>query len=135
MSQSSTPPIPLRPMLHARQPDVRFESARQNSTPAKRFGPSANFDRTDPVLLEKLERLDDLVFDAIAGREGALEQLTQYWPKVRAELCEPLLAESREQYVRHALSIWQTCLTPEGLRDPTRAISALDVLCLLFDGL
>jgi hypothetical protein len=30
------------------------------------------------------------------------------------------------------LSIWEESVSPEGIRQPTRAIQALDVLCLLF---
>ena len=43
-----------------------------------------------------------------------------------------MLAESREQYLRYALSIWTECTQEGEIRNPTRAIQALDVLCLLF---
>ena len=45
-----------------------------------------------------------------------------------------LLAESREQYLRYALSIWEDYVEKDGHRDPARAVQALDVLCLLFEG-
>jgi len=62
-----------------------------------------------------------------SGRLGAL------WPAVRTELGDQLVSESREQYLRYALSIWQECLGGGVVRDPARAIHALDVLCVLFD--
>jgi len=96
-------------------------------------GPSVLFHPEDRAILDKLEHLDDLVYDAIAGREEAMAQLRALWPQLRDELGEPLLAESREQYLRYGLSIWQDYLRPAGLPDPARALHSLDVLCLLFD--
>jgi hypothetical protein len=87
---------------------------------------------TSPEVLERLERLDDLVYEAIGGRSGALEELQAAWPKVLIDLGEGLLNESREQYLRYALSVWEECVDESGIRNPTRAIQALDVLCLLF---
>jgi len=43
-----------------------------------------------------------------------------------------LLAESREQYLRYAVSVWEELATAGGVRDPARAIQALDVLSVLF---
>jgi hypothetical protein len=94
--------------------------------------PSTALDPGSPEVLEKLEQLDDLVYESIGGRSATLEQLRELWPKVSAELGEPLLAESLEQYLRYALSIWDECSDGDGVRDPSRAIQALDVLCLLF---
>ncbi len=96
-------------------------------------GPSTTLEPDSPEVLQKLEHLDDLVFEAIAGKQTALEQLQTYWPEVCAELGTELLAKSREQYLRHALSIWEDSVDPAGLREPSRAMQALDVLCVLFD--
>jgi hypothetical protein len=85
-----------------------------------------------PEILDKLEYLDDLVYDAISGESKSLEQLRTAWPKLLGELGDGLLAESREQYLRYALSIWTECAEAGAIRNPTRAIHALDVLCLLF---
>jgi len=95
--------------------------------------PSAILDPDASKILEKLERLDDLVFDAIRGQTAALEQLLVYWPALKIELGDELLAESREQYLRYALKLWEECIDQEGMRNPSRAVQALDVLCLLFD--
>lgn len=95
--------------------------------------PSRLLSPQSPEVLEKLELLDDVVFEAISGNAACLEQLATLWPQVRAELGDAMVAESREQYLRYALSIWEECLEPEAIRNPTRAAAALDVLCILFD--
>ena len=43
------------------------------------------------------------------------------------------MAESRVQYLRYALTVWENCVDPQGVHDATRAVQALEVLCLLFD--
>jgi hypothetical protein len=96
-------------------------------------GPSHTLDHESPEVLEKLELLDDLVYDAISGRQGTLNQLQMAWPAIRVELGEQLLAESREQYLRYALVIWEKCVDENNIRNPFQAIQALDVLCLLFE--
>lgn len=95
--------------------------------------PSQNLEATSPEILEKLELLDDVVYDAIAGQSTALERLERLWPRVVAELGDERIAESREQYLRYALSIWEECLDQAGVHNAARAVQALDVLCLLFD--
>ena len=94
--------------------------------------PSELLTTTSHSLLEKLERLDDLVFDTINGRRPALEELAQLWPRMLAELPPELLHESREQYLRYAVKLWDLCMA-DGVRDPKWAVAALDVLCVLFD--
>ena len=95
-------------------------------------GPSFNLALDEPEVVEKLEHLDDLVYGAIAGQSKAMEQLQTVWPRLRKELGHQALAESREQYLRYALSVWEECADADGIRDPARANQALDVLCLLF---
>jgi hypothetical protein len=94
-------------------------------------GPSAVLAGSDSELLEKLEHLDDLVFDTIGGKQPAFDELTRLWPNLLAELPTEMLAESREQYLRYALSLWNSCHA-EQVRDPQWAVAALDVLCVLF---
>ncbi len=86
-----------------------------------------------PAALEQLERLDDTVFEAIAGKPGALDQLRKLWPEVLAKLGPDLIEESREQYVRHALRVWRDCLEGDQIRNPALAVAAMDVVCLLFN--
>jgi hypothetical protein len=96
--------------------------------------PPEPIDPDSPEVLEKLELMDDLVFGAIGGKRSALEQLRTVWPELRDTLGEELLAESREQYLRRALLIWGNSHEPDGVRSPENAIRAMDVLCVLFDG-
>jgi hypothetical protein len=95
--------------------------------------PSKSLDPDSPEVVEKLEALDDAVFDAISGRAAALVHLRELWPVMRSELGDDMLAESREQYLRYALSVWEQCVDEGTIREPTRAVQALDVLCVLFD--
>jgi hypothetical protein len=97
--------------------------------------PSHSLHADSPEVVAQLESLDDAVFDAISGKPDALAALRWLWPQLKTRLGEALLAESREQYVRYALSVWHKADNPEGLRDPRCAVDALEVLCVLFDEL
>jgi GTPase-associated protein 1, N-terminal domain type 2 len=95
--------------------------------------PSAELAAPSPEALEMLEHLDDLVFDTINGRRPALDELTALWPRLSAALPASLLAESREQYLRYAIKLWDSC-AGDDQRDASWAVAALDVLCILFSG-
>ncbi|MBN2022930.1 MAG: hypothetical protein JW809_09045 [Pirellulales bacterium] len=94
-----------------------------------------HLDSNNPDVLEKLEKLDDLVFEAIGGNDDALARLRAVWPTLRTQLGANLLDESREQYLRHALFIWEGARDGNSTRDTSHAVQALDVLCVLFDDL
>lgn len=94
--------------------------------------PSQVIGRRCPQAIEKLELLDDTVFEAIAGKPAALEQLAALWPEVLAQVGPSLVEESRAQYLRHALSVWRQCVEGDQIRHPTVAIAAMEVVCLLF---
>ena len=85
----------------------------------------------DPASLEMLERLDDLVYDAIAGQPGAFDELTRFWPEASGTI-------GRRSAGRIARAISALRAGPvdhqgtSGIQDPQRAMGALDVLCLLF---
>ncbi|HEV3344685.1 MAG TPA: hypothetical protein VG125_30190 [Pirellulales bacterium] len=85
-----------------------------------------------PAAIEKLELLDDTVFEAIAGRPGALDELRRLWPAVLAEVGPALVEESREQYLRHALGVWRQCVEGDQIRNPAVALATMEVICLLF---
>jgi len=89
--------------------------------------------RTSPEVITVLERLDDLVFDAIGGNRPAWEQLQVVWAETLRRLGPEVVAESREQYIRHALSVWRDNRNREDLADPAAAAYVLDVICLLID--
>lgn len=85
----------------------------------------------DPAELDLLGRLDDCVFAALAGQPRAAEELRELWPVLSRCVSPALLAESREQYVRHVIQTWRACLASPGI-DTQRAGCALDVLAELF---
>ena len=85
-------------------------------------------------MIEKLERLDDAVFEAIDGKPEALAQLEAMWPDVATQLEPNLLDQSRRQYLRYALAKWLATKRGGGdSNNPERAVAALNVLCLLYD--
>jgi hypothetical protein len=113
----------------------RLPEGSRAATPTKPgpVGPSRILAPTAAEIQQELEHLDDLVYEAIRGQATALDQLRMQWPEVQTILGEQLLTESREQYLRYALSVWEGCASPDGIRNPARAVQALDVMCLLFD--
>ena len=126
---ASPPPVPMQ---RAHAAHCRFDKS--GAVAAKKIAaPSQRLHAESPDVIEKLERLDDVVYDAIGGHPAALQRLEALWPQTLAELGDDLVAESREQYLRYALSIWEECASADGLRNPARAIHALDVLCVLFN--
>jgi len=96
-------------------------------------GPAAVLEAHSPEVLEQLERLDDVVYEAINGRADALRELQRLWAEAVDRLGGDLLSESRAQYLRYALSLWDGHPTPDGVRNAERAVTALDVLSILFD--
>ena len=100
---------------------------------ARICAPSHARDADSPDVVARLEALDDAVFDAIHGKAAALADVHKLWPALKDELGEALLAESRGQYIRYALDIWQEPATVQGNLDCSRAVYALEVLCLLMD--
>jgi hypothetical protein len=108
------------------------KSSQATTAKLEAAAPSQTLAPTAPEVLEKLEHLDDVVYEAIDGQATALQQLETLWPQLLADLGEDLVAESREQYLRYALTIWEDCVEPGGVRHPSRAMRALDVLCVLF---
>jgi len=124
---------PASPRARPHSAHNRFGHASRRAADHGIQAPSVLLVPDDIEKLEKLERLDDLVYDAIAGQTTAMDELRAYWPEIRDELGDDLVGESREQYLRYALSIWEKCVAPDKAHDPHRAVHSLEVLCLLFD--
>lgn len=93
--------------------------------------PSQSIGAQCPEAIETLELLDDTVFEAIAAKPGALEQLKRLWPDVLARVGPGLVEESREQYLRHALRVWKECIEGDQIHNPVVALAALEVISLL----
>ena len=81
-----------------------------------------------PRVVEQLERLDDTIFEAIAGKRESLEVLRDLWPETLRMLGPELVEESKAQYIRHALSVWNQCVQGEMIRRPSVAIAVMEVL-------
>ena len=97
--------------------------------------PSDVLARQCPQAVERLEQLDDAVFEAIAGRPQALDEFKQLWPRVVRELSPELVEESRVQYLRHAMEMWKHCVEGDELRNPQVAVSTMDVIQILLEPL
>ncbi len=124
---------PARPRADAAHRRFVKSSSVSSIATTRSVAPSALLNPNSPEILGKLEHLDDLVFEAINGQPEAAGALREYWPRVVAELGEELLAESREQYLRYAMTVWENGTEADGVRNPGRAIQALDILCMLFN--
>lgn len=85
--------------------------------------------------VDRLEQLDDVVFEAIAGKPGAIELVQELWPALLSELGPELVEESQSQYLRHAMNVWHDCVAGDGLRNPRLAVAAIDVISVLLDEL
>jgi hypothetical protein len=95
------------------------------------WAPSQTLSARSPAAVQVLEELDDAVFEAIAGRAEAMEKLKHLWPEVLQRLGKDEVEESRLQYLRHAMSVWQHCIEGDEIRNPELAVSAIDVISLL----
>lgn len=119
-------------VAHAHQGRPRGETALQRA--AGQLGaarPSRTLAEDCPQVVARLERLDDVVFAAIAGHSESLSELERLWPAVLAELGPELVEHSREQYLEFATRVWNE--SRDGLRDAQAGVGALDVLCILLD--
>lgn len=125
----STSPQTPRQLAHAAHARFSATSAAEERIP----GPSVTLSSEHPHVVASLETLDDLVYDAIKGDDSSLNQLRTAWPRLRTELGDELLGQSREQYLRYALQVWEKCVETSGVRPTDQAVKALEVLCLLFD--
>ena len=92
--------------------------------------PSQLIETETPGVLEELEKLDDVVYDAITGKTEALTRLTSLWPEVLDRLGCDLVEPSREQYLRYALGVWHDFID-QGDGSPEMAVAALGVLEVL----
>jgi hypothetical protein len=86
-----------------------------------------------PAARQQLQLLEDAIFEAMAGKSAALDELRALWPRVVSQVGPALTETVRERYLRYALSLWRQVSHAEAGRDPQRACHALDIICLLFE--
>jgi len=96
-----------------------------------RDAPAELLPLSNPLVLEKFEELDDLVFDSIAGKSQAVEQLRKAWPEALALIGPELVEESRDAYLQHALNKWLDCTEGGTAPSPKLAVTLMDVLTIL----
>jgi hypothetical protein len=128
MSSESPPPFRLLSL-------VRNDGAHREQPPGDDLydAPSHRIAGHDPQMVERLGELDDVVFEAIAGRAAAVERLPTLWTEVLQAVGPDLVDESRQAYLRHAMAKWQECAEAEPTRNPRLAITLMDVLAILLD--
>ncbi|MGE0535475.1 MAG: hypothetical protein AB7O68_10920 [Pirellulales bacterium] len=119
----AVPSLPHQPNA----PDPAQKRSRSGPWSTESGAPQPN-----PEVLEALEQLDDVVFDALVGHEVALESLRRLWPDTLGRLGEQQLAESRDHYLRRALAVWRQATNEREIRDPLQALRAIEVVCLLY---
>ena len=83
-----------------------------------------------PEVVERLERLDDVIFPAIDGDETALEVSAPVWRETVAELGPVVVEESRSEYLRYARSVW-LFLTSQTVSQPLRLLAVMKIIGLL----
>lgn len=105
-------------------------SIAKNATDIQVQRPACLLDVETESVRALLEELDDVIFSAIQGDDGALAQAHELWPQVVMEIGWEMVEESREQYLRYAIDITQ-CSEMNKLRSPEHAIAALEVISLL----
>lgn len=103
----------------------------QEVLPDTERDPSVVLTEDRPAAAAALQALDDVVFEAIAGRTGALDELRGIWPVALAQLGTELMERCREQYLRHAIRLWRECSDGEGSDQARLAVSATEVIELL----
>jgi len=117
---------------HAAHPT--FAGSQQNIAPKKaNSGSQGSIDLHCGWLMDNLTQLDDVVFNALDGKEKAIEELQAIWPLAIKNLAPDLLEESREEYLRYALSSWAGREENQGENASQLATTALNVLSLLFN--
>jgi hypothetical protein len=126
---SSEPPFQEEPGGPALRPLAAAATALEEELGAI---PSMALARSCPAAQEKLEVLDDLVFESIAGNKEALARFSSLWPRVVAELGPDLLEESKQRYLEHAMEVWRHCLEGDAQADPALGLTALEVISIVF---
>jgi hypothetical protein len=87
-------------------------------------------EETRPDIIAQLEALDDVMFAAIDGDPGALQESSEAWHRVVAELGHEAVEETRRQYLRHARGVWES-LRQQPVQPPHKIFAAIEIIGLL----
>ncbi len=97
----------------------------------KPVGPAELTHSQCPEVVRELEKLDDTMFSAIRGEPEALALAEALWHQVVRSLGPELVEESREQYLRYAMTVWEESQAEQEQRTPEHAAAALEIITLL----
>jgi hypothetical protein len=94
--------------------------------------PSTHWAReeTRPDVIARLEALDDVIFAAIDGDPGALQESEEAWHRAVNELGHDAIEETRRQYLRHAQGVWES-LRQKQMQPPHKIFAAIEIIGLL----
>ncbi len=86
--------------------------------------------KLDPVQLDRLGDIDDVVFPAIDGDPSALAIAAEIMKSASEQCDRAALRESRRQYLRYAETAWRA-LHSQATRNPVRIAAVLKIIAIL----
>ena len=92
--------------------------------------PTISREEIRPEVIVQLEALDDIIFAAIDGDPGALQESSEAWRKAISELGSDAIEETRRQYLRHAQGVWES-LRHQPVQPPHKIFAAIEIIGLL----
>jgi hypothetical protein len=95
--------------------------------------PSAELSRRAPAARKALERLEDAIFETLAGKRQARNELHSLWLEVVTRVGGSLVDAARQEYLRYTLSLWRQVASSNGMRNAACADQALEIICLLIE--
>ena len=117
----------------AAETETANEPACEQATLEIEETPAAELTRRCPAARKALERLEDAIFESLAGKRQARTELRALWLEVATRVGAPLVDVARQEYLRYTLSLWRQVASSKGMRDAACADQALDIICLLIE--
>lgn len=81
-----------------------------------------------PLAVDQLQRLEDLIFESLAGRPHATDNLHDGWRRLAAVIDRRSIVEVRELYLRHTLCCWRELNDSDPQLSQARSEWALAIL-------
>jgi hypothetical protein len=95
--------------------------------------PAADLATRCPAARKALERLEDAIFETLAGKRQARAELEKLWLEVSARVGAALVDPARQEFLRYTLSLWRQVASSHGMRNAACADPALEIVCLLIE--
>jgi hypothetical protein len=93
--------------------------------------PARTVGQACPKALDNLQRLEDAIFEAMAGKSEALEDLSPLWLTVLSQVGPACTEATREHYLRFALAVWRQLNQADDHQEASRSVQAMQVVGLL----